>query len=181
METGEVKKRYEWIATNRNGRVETYIAEDESNIYFESGRLIPKELLEVQLRTISEEEFLHKEKLEAPQIQQSPQQIPDWQIESILGNPIQPEIKPVEEQNPIKIILDKQKKKDTITILVDFNLHVPNKKVVDLLDVMFDRDEVIEQITNSSISQIDTESVTEKIKESIKQKILELFDDEKDD
>lgn len=178
METGEIKKRYEWIATSRNGKVETYLAEDENNIYFESGRIVPKDLIDSQLRTISEEEFLYKERTE---VQPEAPQTPNW--EQLLGNP-QPEFqsqpKPVEEHNPIKIILDKQKKKESITLLVDINLEVPSKKVIELLDIMFDREEVIEQITNSSTSQIDIESVTERLKESIKEKILSLFE-EKDD
>lgn len=186
METGEIKKRYEWIATSRVGKVETYLAEDETTIYFESGRIIPKEMLDVQLRQIEEEVYQVKEK---QQTVQTPPPVPTYQdIPPNLGLEV-PGLNPVptptvEEQNPIRIILNKQKKKETLTILVDIEIDVPNKKVIDLLDVMFDRDEVIDEIIKSSIEKVKTEALHERVTESIKEKILSLFEsenDEKDD
>jgi hypothetical protein len=186
METGEIKKRYEWIASSRVGKVETYLAEDETTVYFESGRIVPKELLDVQLRQIEEEVYQVKEKQQ--QIQ-SPPPVPTYQdIPPNLGlevpglNPVPTPV--VEEQNPIRIILNKQKKKETLTILVDIEIDVPTKKVLELLDVMFDRDEVIDEIIKSSIEKVKTDALQQRVTDSIKEKILSLFEgenDEKDD
>jgi hypothetical protein len=110
----------------------------------------------------------------------------EW--EKMLGNPVDATVQAsvqqtptIEDQNPIKIILDKQRKKETLTILLDINIDVPNKKVIELLDVMFEREEVIEEIIKSSIKKLDIETIEQNVKESIRLKVLSLFDDEKDD
>jgi hypothetical protein len=187
METFENKKRYEWTTGTRNGKVETYIAEDEINVYFESGRFVPKEQFDYQLRQI--DELIFQQKFNAQQAPPPPpvqMDMSEW--EKMLGNPTDVAVQPtvqqtqtIEEQNPIKIILDKQRKKETLTILLDINIDVPNKKVIELLDVMFERDEVIEEIIKSSIKKLDIETIEQNVKESVRQKVLSLFDDEKDD
>ena len=186
MESLENKKYYEWTSTSRIGKVESYLAEDDTNIYFESGRLVPKDQFGYQLNQIDEEVYLRKKEVESLPIN-PPSQI-DYYVnwDSLLGNdpPIQnsPTQTPIVEQNPIKIILDKQKKKEKISIPINFEFEIPSKKVLDLLDVMFDRDEVIEEIIKSSIGNIQTESVIEKISDEVKKKIHSFFDsDEKDD
>ena len=55
MESLENKKYYEWTSTSRIGKVEAYLAEDETNIYFESGRIVPKDQFGYQLNQIDEE------------------------------------------------------------------------------------------------------------------------------
>ena len=188
METLENKRRYEWVTTSRIGKVETYLADDETTVYFESGRFVQKEQLDSLLHQIDEDIFQLKfsqQEREVIQPQILENQFETW--ESMLGNPepvqqlpAKEEVK-VDELNPIKIILDKQRKKETITVLFDINIDVPNKKVLDLLDVMFEREEVIEEIIKSSIQKLDQNAIIKKIHESIKEKILSLFDEEKDD
>ena len=70
METFENKKRYEWTTGTRNGKVETYIAEDETNVYFESGRFVPKEQFDYQLRQIEEIIFQQKYILQLDKLHQ---------------------------------------------------------------------------------------------------------------
>jgi hypothetical protein len=185
MEPGEVKKRYEWISTSRIGRVETYLAEDENNnTYFESGRVVPTSDIQNLLKEIDEETFNYKNS-QQPEIE-SPKTVDHFiEMEKLLGNEPQPaqQIAQVVEQNPIKIILDKQKKKETVTLLVDFDFEIPTKKVLELLDLMFDREEVIDEIIKSSTEKINIESITEAVKTSIKEKISSYFEEEveKDD
>lgn len=198
METGENKKYYEWNSTSRAGSVEVYLAEDENKIYFESGRFVPKDQIDYLLRQI--EELIYNEKARYQQEEKNTSAIDnntDWN--AILGNdptllnqlnnetpvlnePVVQVQQPVAEQNPIKIILDKQRKKEKITLLVDFEIEVPSHKVLDLLDVMFDREEVIEEIIKSSTEKINTQLVTDRLAESIKLKVESLFSgEEKDD
>jgi hypothetical protein len=186
MEPGEVKKRYEWISTSRVGRVETYLVEDENNnTYFESGRIVPTSDIQNLLKEIDEETFNYKNS-QQPEIE-SPKSVDHFiEMEKLLGNenpPAQQAVQQVVEQNPIKIILDKQKKKETVTLLVDFDFEIPTKKVLELLDLMFDREEVIDEIIKSSTEKINIESITEAVKTSIKEKISSYFDEEveKDD
>lgn len=185
METLEVKKRYEWISTSRVGRVETYLAEDENNnTYFESGRIVPTSDIQSLLKEIDEETFNYKNN-QQPEIE-APQTVDHFiEMEKLLGNEtptVQNIVHQVVEQNPIKIILDKQKKKETVTLLVDFDFEIPTKKVLELLDLMFDREEVIDEIIKSSTEKINIESITEAVKASIKEKISSYFgEEEKDD
>lgn len=186
MELLEVKKRYEWISTSRIGRVETYLAEDEqNNTYFESGRVVPTSDIQNLLKEIDEETFNYKNN-QQPEIQ-APQTVDHFiEMEKSLGidtPQAQIAVQQVVEQNPIKIILDKQKKKETVTLLVDFDFEIPTKKVLELLDLMFDREEVIDEIIKSSTEKINIESITEAVKTSIKEKISSYFDEEveKDD
>ena len=184
MEPGEVKKRYEWISTSRVGRVETYLAEDENNnTYFESGRIVPTSDIQSLLKEIDEEAFNYKNS-QQPEIE-SPQTLDHFiEMEKLLGNEPQTAqniLQPVVEQNPIKIILDKQKKKETVTLLVDFDFEIPTKKVLELLDLMFDREEVIDEIIKSSTEKINIESITEAVEASIKEKISSYFDEEEKD
>jgi hypothetical protein len=184
MEPGEVKKRYEWISTSRVGRVETYLAEDENNnTYFESGRIVPTSDIQNLLKEIDEETFNYKNS-QQPEIE-SPKSVDHFiEMEKLLGNenpPAQQAVQQVVEQNPIKIILDKQKKKETVTLLVDFDFEIPTKKVLELLDLMFDREEVIDEIIKSSTEKINIESITEAVKASIKEKISSYFDEEEKD
>jgi hypothetical protein len=184
MEPGEVKKRYEWISTSRVGRVETYLVEDENNnTYFESGRIVPTSDIQNLLKEIDEETFNYKNS-QQPEIE-SPKSVDHFiEMEKLLGNenpPAQQAVQQVVEQNPIKIILDKQKKKETVTLLVDFDFEIPTKKVLELLDLMFDREEVIDEIIKSSTEKINIESITEAVKASIKEKISSYFDEEEKD
>jgi hypothetical protein len=191
MESLEIKKYYEWVSTSRLGKVEVYIAENDTTVYFESGRIVPKDRLDYDLKQIDEE--IYYMKINNQQEESVPSTIDtsvDWS--TILGNPIETDNKPIEflensksaeaEQNPIKIILNKQKKTQKITILVDFDLEVPTEKVVDLLEVMFDKEEVINEIVNSAVAKFNKQEVIEKIESMIKNKIESMFfDEEKDD
>jgi len=198
METGEIKKYYEWTSTSRAGKVEVYLAEDDNTVYFESGKMVPKDRLDMELRQIDEtiytQKSLFQEQETAPNMLD---QVTDWN--AILGNDptllqqrneTSPAIIPQEvvapvqmvaEQNPIKIILNKQKKTQKLTLLIDFELEVPTSKVLELLDVMFDREEVIDEIIKSATEKINTPAVTDKLTESIKEKIESLFAGEEND
>jgi hypothetical protein len=188
METLENKKYYEWVSTSRKGKVEAYLAEDDTNIYFESGRLVPKEKFGYELNQIEEDSYT-KRKIEEESYSKIVSETvdntaPNW--ESLLGNQELPEQKsqsttPSVEQNPIKIILDKQKKKEKIKIPIDFEFEIPNQKVMELLDVMFDREEVIEEIIKSTVGNIQTEFIIKKISKTVEEKIHSFFDDEEKD
>jgi len=186
MESGEVKKHYKWNSGNRAGRVETYLAEDEKNIYFESGRLVGKEVLDYQLREITEDEFNSSPKDTSPIATPPPTHQANTieELEVILRgqeSQLNSQSQPVVEQNPIKIILDKQRKKEKIILPIDFEIEMPSKKVLELLDVMFDREEVIAEIIKSSTASINEKEIVDKLTQRVQSHLDEIFDDEKDD
>jgi hypothetical protein len=149
--------------------------------------MVPKDRFDYDLKQIDEEIFLQKINFEPAE--ENPimlDAITDW--DAILGNtPSQINkqnelpVQPVAEQNPIKIILDKQRKTQKLTILSDFELEIPTDKVIDLLEVMFDRDEVIDEIIKSATAKNNFELINRKLEETIKYKIESLFSKKEND
>lgn len=183
MEPGEVKKYYEWETTSRKGQVEVYMAETEEMVYFESGKFVSKEEWESgALRLIEESEYLAKNGQSSTVVDQ----FENW--EKMLGNepsnntevqtiPLN-EIKPVEEVNPIRLILEKQKKKEVIKIPIEIAIEIPIKKVMALLDLMFDRDEVTQELIKSVTSTIDVDFIVGEIESQIRSSIEDSYDEE---
>jgi hypothetical protein len=178
MEVFEVKKYYEWISSNRLGKVEEYIAEDETTVYFQSGRFIPKEQLGIQMRQVDEAVYQAKggeNQFYSPLSPPEPASLDEW--EKMLGNPepnsiAPPSPKEIKEKSPILIILEKQKKMSEESINVEVKLRLPSTKVFEFLSMMFDEDEVIEEIIEFAYSQITSDSINEAIKETIKNYII---------
>ena len=184
LEPGEVKKYYEWKSGFRAGLVECYLCEAEENVFFESGRSVNKDNLENELYSISEEEYFSKSKTEdaVTAIQQ------EWT--TLLGNDAEPansitsinnEINPIpvtkEEKSPIQIILEKQKKREIKTVELRLDIEIPNEKVIDLLCVMFDEDEVYEEIISQAISNFSVEDLKNLIQNSIIKSIKDNSDE----
>ena len=179
MELGEVKKYYEWETTSRKGQVEVYMAETEDTVYFESGRFVSKEEWESgALRQIEEFEYNAKA-IQVPQTDQ----FANW--ESMLGNDPSIEVQaptiPQEKQieiNPIRVILERQKKKETISIPVEIKMEIPNKKVMALLDMMFDREEVTQELIKLITASIDVDSIVGEIESQIRSSIEDSYEDD---
>lgn len=179
MEDLEVKRYYEWQTGNRAGIVEVYVAETDTQIYFQSGRFVDKEQLDILLRQVDEDRYRQKggdnQFLPPPPAPPQPQSIEEW--ERLLGNPEPSSIAPPapkieKEKSPIRIILEKQKKMNEESINVEIKLKLPSTKVFEFLSMMFDEDEVITEITEFAYSQITSESINDAIKETIKNYII---------
>jgi hypothetical protein len=179
MESGEVKKYYRWISGFRKGVSECYLCETEDTVFFESGNSVIKSQFDVDLRQITEEDYVNSSssaKAAEDQFRMYEELLGNVQPTPVLGNPIPVEIpqpSPVVEKSPVQIILDKQKKIDTksISISIDFNL--PTEKVIDLLIVMFDEDEVIEELIQYAIKDLDVNSIKSTIEDRIRKEIAD--------
>ena len=188
MESGEVKKYYVWETTSRKGTVEVYLAETEEATYFESGRFASKEQWESgYLRQIDEEEYKRRS-LPEPTLPPPSNENAFAEWEKMLGNPgdpvptQQPETKPV-EINPIRVILDRQKKKESVKIPIMFTIEIPAKKVMNLLDMMFDREEITQELIKSVTSKLNVDSIVNEIETQIRTTIEKSYEEEdkKDD
>ena len=179
MEPLEVKKYYQWRSGQRSGRVEVYMAEDDNNTYFESGKFIAKDLFDNQLIEIDESTYLSKvgiQDIPTPP-PTSPQTIEEW--ESMLGNPVSNSIEtPVQiqqkEKSPIQIILEKQKKLSKENLNVKLEFEFPSSKVFEFMTMMFDEDEVIDEMSEFVYSQLSNNDIHDSIKNSIKNRIMSL-------
>jgi hypothetical protein len=179
MESGEIKRYYEWNpGSSRSGRVEIYLAEDDNNVWFESGRFVKKELFDSQLSQITEETYQSKESQNSqPPAPQVPQSIEEWEAQ--LGNPQLNSIAPPQpvqqkEKSAVQIILEKQKKFNNIELDVKIPLDFPNEKAIEFMMVMFDEDEVIDEIVNFVYSQMSSDQINSIIKTTIKERISNI-------
>ena len=186
MESGEIKKYYIYELGSRRGEVEVYMAESEDgSVYFESGRFVNKEQWESNhLRQIEEREYNSINNKKDNSIEAQEQKYLEW--ENMLGNDPslldkkEPEIKIEDREveiNPIKIILDKQKNKDVVSIPVSIEASIPSKKVMSLLDMMFDREEVTSEIIKSIVSTINVDFIVDTIEKEIKSTVERSYDD----
>jgi len=163
-ESLEVKKYYVWESTFLKGTPEVYLAENEELVFFESGRTANKNDFELQLSKITEEDF--------DQLNKSSNTIDNVIIQNDffanipLGNPDVVIQEPI-EQNPIQIILDKQKKLEETQIAINLTLNLPSKKAVEFLNMMFDEEEVFETLSNFVLKQLDETALQEFVKEAI--------------
>lgn len=172
METGEVKKYYAWNAGPDKGSIESYLCEDDTRVWFESGASVQKDLLLVNLYESNEFDY-QKFQSAQPQVQQFQPQITDW--DSKLGNSVtntQPQIiSKVIERSPIQIILEKQKKFQTESLDISIKFNFPLEKAIEFMTMMFDEDEVIEEVTEFIYAQMTTGEINDAIKNTIRDKI----------
>jgi len=80
--------------------------------------------------------------------------------------------------NPIRVILERQKKKETISIPVEIKVEIPNPKVMALLDMMFDREEVTQELIKLITASIDVDSIVGEIESQIRSSIEDSYEDD---
>tara|TARA_Y100000385_G_C13071517_1_gene629283 strand:+ start:160 stop:738 length:579 start_codon:yes stop_codon:yes gene_type:complete len=190
MNTSEIEKYYIYELGSRKGEVEIYLAESEESVYFKSGRFVSIDQWQGNyMRQIEEREYNSINKQKDNSIQSQEAKYLEW--EGMLGtkNPVEnsteikeTQLKPedVVETNPIKIILDKQKNKDKVNIPISIEASIPSKKVMSLLDIMFDREEVTKEIIKSIVSTIDVDFIVDTIEKEIKSTIENSYLDEEE-
>ena len=180
MEAFEVKKYYKWFEGPYKGAVEEYVCEDDDRVWFSSGSSAPKEDLVTKLHECSEGEYrAYQSQVSVMQASTQPEQFKEW--ESMLGNDTPsntsaPEpVKLVEEKSPIRIILEKQKKMSKLNLnFVLEDLDFPSPKVMEFMTMMFDEDEVVDEITEFVFSQMTQEEIHGCIKNSIRNHITTI-------
>jgi hypothetical protein len=169
MESLENKKYYRWISGPDQGTVEVYLAEDETGrVWFESGNSVEKERIEQLMHETNEQEYLSR------LIQPSPdhvyaqyEQMINPQLNSIA--PPSPTIQ--KEKSAVQIIIEKQKKLNDIELNIKIPVKLPNEKAIEFMTVMFDEDEVIDEISNFVKDQVTNEIIMEMIKDAIKLRV----------
>ena len=182
MESLEVRKYYRWNEGPDQGSVELYVCEDDNSVWFESGSSVLKDELQMRLFECSESDYKeYQSKLDMFRVQSiQNNQLTEWELK--LGNPEESNIKEtiqetfqLKEKSPISIILEKQKKLSKLKLNFDLEeLDFPSNKVIEFLSMMFEEDEVVDEITEFVYSQMSTESIHLCIKNSIKNHILSI-------
>lgn len=167
MESLENKKYYKWISGPDNGNIEVYLAEDETGrVWFESGNSVLKDSMDSVMLESTESEYTY-----SLSINKANEDVFS-KYEKLVNDPIPIDNKPVEkEKSAVKIIIEKQKKLNEIDLSISIPVKLPNEKAIEFMTVMFDEDEVIEEITEFVKEQVTNEVILEMIKKSIKQRV----------
>jgi len=178
MEELEVKKKYQWTTGPRSNQLEVYLAEDDTHIWFESGRSIPKEMMDVQLRQIEDSMYQaligaqsERERIQGLLGNDAPLSLGNITPEQ-LGNAQpspapQPEPEPIKEENPIALILEKQKKLEVVDIKMNMPVEIPSAKVYEFLTMMFDEDEVLDILSAKITEKFSIDDIQTIVRNSI--------------
>lgn len=169
METLENKKYYRWLSGPEQGSVEVYLAEDETGrVWFESGSSIEKDRMDQIMQETNEHEYLTK-------LTQKPKDEIFAQYEQMINpqpNSIAPPAPQVQkEKSAVQIIIEKQKKLVDLDLNIKIPVKLPNEKAIEFMTVMFDEDEVIEEISNFVKEQVTNEVIMEMVKDAIKLRV----------
>jgi len=178
MQSGEIKKYYRWNQTSRKGQVEEYMAETNDAVYFTSSRFCSKEQWDYgYLDPISEEEFNQYSPPDTNDAYPNPDiVISETEFNTIAGNTIEHHIQiPIIEKSPIRLILDKQKKTSPLESNILLQSNIPTDKVFELLTVMFDEEEVIDEIINLVFDTVDIKLIEEELKKQLKSNIYSYY------
>jgi hypothetical protein len=175
----EVKRKYQWVSGPRTNGLEVYLAEDNENIWFESGRSVPKDRFDILLRQIDDATYnsLNSAKSERERIQDllgttsGMNQITGDIAPELLGSSPaptpQPEPVKVIEENPISLILKKQKKLEKVDVKMNMPVEIPSAKVYEFLTMMFDEDEVLDIISKEISDKFTKEDMQSIVRNSI--------------
>ena len=148
---------------------------DTNYVWFDSGNNVKKELLDSNLQQTDESEYTRFINNKPSSIINTPTDINSW--ESLLGNESKPVIQPipVKEKSAIQIVLEKQKKFEKVKLLVEFDLEIPSAKALEFMTVMFDEEEVIQEVSSMIMEKMTKDAIVEIVNTNIKQKIHNII------
>jgi hypothetical protein len=178
MEELEVKKKYQWTTGPRANQLEVYLAEDDTLIWFESGRNVQKEMMDVQLRQIEDSMYdsligaqSERERIQGLLGNDAPLSLGNITPEQLgINQPTpapQPEPEPIKEENPIALILEKQKKLEVVDIKMNMPVEIPSAKVYEFLTMMFDEDEVLDILSAKITEKFSIDDIQTIVRNSI--------------
>ena len=175
MEELEIKKKYQWTSGPRSNQLEVYLAEDETHIWFESGRNIQKEMMDVQLRQIEDTMYnslvgaqTERERIQGLLGNDAPLMMSNISPEQLgITQPPPTPVEPPKEENPISLILAKQKKLEVVDIKMNMPVEIPSAKVFEFLTMMFDEDEVLDILSAKITEKFSTEDIQIIVRNSI--------------
>lgn len=179
MEELEIKKKYQWTSGPRSNQLEVYLAEDETHIWFESGRNVQKEMMDVQLRQIEDSMYnslvgaqTERERIQGLLGNDAPLMMSNITPEQLGLNQSAPIVEvspptPIKEENPISLILAKQKKLEVVDIKMNMPVEIPSSKVFEFLTMMFDEEEVLDILSAKITEKFSTEDIQTIVRNSI--------------
>jgi len=156
--------KLQWIKGDKIGNVETVKGSDSEWTLFESGARISSSLINEFMIPIGSND-------------------PILDFDSAVSNVTntsrkreqQNLSKPHIEKNPVRMLFDKQKNADEVTLSLSLNITVPKKEIFNIISVSFEEEEVIKELRSFIEDQIKEDLVKESIKNSIHSLIEERY------
>jgi len=151
--------KFQWIKGDKIGNIETVSGTDHEWTLFESGARISSSLINEFMIPITT--------YDAPlDFTSSPQPAPverrrdrSPRTGSVQASHI--------EKSPIRILFDKQKNTDNITLNLSLNITVPKNDIFDIMCVSFDAEEVTKELYMFIADQIKDDQLKDVVREGI--------------
>jgi vancomycin resistance protein YoaR len=159
--------KYQWVKGENTGTVEQFKSAADGFIHFDSGRRINAELLnEFMVQVSADADILN---IETPKVKTKK----DIETETGLSfeNSQKNDSAHKEETiNPIVKLLEKQSKNNKIKISIEFDVNVPKKEVVSLLQDSFEED-VMQEVIKFSKSKLNKKEIVDKVYNQLEEHI----------
>jgi hypothetical protein len=156
--------KLQWIKGDKIGNVETVKGSDSEWTLFESGARISSSLINEFMIPIGSNDPVLDFDSAISTVETSPRK----REQQIL-----PKL-PV-ERSPVRMLFDKQKNADEVTLSLSLNITVPKKEIFNIISVSFEEEEVIKELRSFIEDQIKEDLVKESIKNSIHSLIEERY------
>lgn len=157
----------QWSKGEKIGTVETIANQDSEWTLFKSGARISTDLINEFMIPIDSVPLDFSQ--ENPILADAPPP------NTILTDTTQPTQDPTINKNPIRTLFNKQKKTDTIDLVLTFPVSAPTCDIFDIINSTFDEDEVIDELTAFIMDQINVESIQTKLVNEIQDLITKKF------
>jgi hypothetical protein len=156
--------KYQWIKGDNTGTIEQLVNSVDGFMTFVSGRRINAELLhEFMIQVSSETDILD---IGAPKVQTREE------LESMTGLKYEgsKSTSAAEPENPIIKLLEKQSKNNKIKITLEFDVNVPKKEVVELLQDSFEEN-VMDEVVKYSKNKLNKKDIIDKVYSQLEEHI----------
>lgn len=158
--------KYQWIKGENAGTVEQYKTTVDEFMQFDSGRRINTNLLnEFMVQVSTDTDILN---IEAPKIktQKDIESETGLSFENSQNNLVHKE----EIISPIIKLLEKQSKNNKIKIIIEFDINVPKKEIVTLLQDSFEED-IMQEVLQFSKNKLNKKEIVDKVYSKLEEHI----------
>jgi hypothetical protein len=157
----------QWSKGEKIGTVETIDSQESEWTLFKSGARIATDLINEFMIPID------SEPLDFAQVNPVLADVPV--PNTILADTLLPTHDTIINKNPIRTLFNKQKKTDTIDLVLTFPISAPTSDIFDIINSTFDEAEVMDELTAFIMDQINVESIQTKLIDEIQDLITKKF------
>lgn len=167
---------YQWIKGDNIGIIEKFKESSNGFIIFESGRRINENLLYEFLIEVNDE-------IDTLDINNIPKVKTAFDIETEAGLKFEKNInnkknqsgvKNIKSENPIRILLEKQSKNNSVKVEIEFDINIPKKEVIKLLQESFN-DNVEEELISFIKDKLNKDEIINKVYTQIEKTIKSYY------